>query len=544
MRNLLNEIKEICIKYQLTSLQRLIVSTENLFAEKTIDIAIFGQFNAGKSSFINSLIGRDVLPTAFIPATSVVTRIYFGEKEKIQIVFNDNITQEISLNELHEYVTESKNPNNVKNVALANIELPDLKQYKGLCFVDTPGVGSIFKQNTQTAEDWSKEATIAIVCVSAERPLSEFDLKLIKELNEYSYKQVCMLTKIDLFTPEQLKEIISFLQTSLKKEIGKPIEVFTYSIFKDTLLHKKNFHEKICQPLLEQYDKEVEKIIQHKVLNIANNCLNYIEIAHHASLKTNNERNQLKEKIFDEKMNFQFIQHELRLITLDSKSRVRDNVHKIFELYIDDLINELHDDFNKKYPQWKGNLYRLTGMFQAWLKVALTEKLKLIAEKEKTQFDKIMNGINAHFSFYTKSLKERLSQNINTVLGIKLSDEEWKPEYKPLKQPDISVYRVFDSHIELLWFLFPMFIFKNIFRKHFSKQIPFEVEKNVHRLTSDITEIMNKLTDYSKDETLKYIQNELSTIEKVLSTEQDKSSEYNEIAEKLKQRITLVNSRE
>ena len=544
MEELLNEIKDICIKYQLTSLQRLIASAENLFTDKSIDIAIFGQFKAGKSSFINNFIGRDVLPTAVIPATSVITRIYYGEKEKIQIVFNDNSSKEISLNELHEYVTESKNPNNIKDVAIANIELPDLKQYKGLCFVDTPGVGSIFKQNTQTTEDWSKEATIAIVCVSAERPLSEFDLKLIKELNEYSYKQVCMLTKTDLFTPEQLKEIILFLQTSLQKEMGKSIDVYTYSIIKDTDLHKKNFHENICKPLLERYDKEIEKIFQHKVLNIATDCLNYIEIAHHASLKTDEERKQLKEKIFDEKVNLQFIQHELRLITLDSKSRVRDNVHKIFEPYIDDLIKELQDEFNKEFPKWKGNLYRLTGMFQAWLKVALSERLKLIAEKEKPQFDKIMNDINAHFSFFTKSLKERLSENIYTVLGIKLSKEEWKPEYKPLKQPDISVYRVFDSHIELLWFFFPMFIFRNIFRKHFSKQIPLEVEKNVHRLTSDITEIMNKLTDYSKDETLKYIQNELSTIEKVLSTEQGKSNEYNEIADKLKQRITLISSRE
>jgi ribosome biogenesis GTPase A len=100
MEELLNEIKGICIKYQFISLQRLINSAENLFTDKSIDIAIFGQFKAGKSSFINSFVGRDVLPTAVIPATSVITRIYYGEKEKIQIVFNDDSSKEISLNEL------------------------------------------------------------------------------------------------------------------------------------------------------------------------------------------------------------------------------------------------------------------------------------------------------------------------------------------------------------------------------------------------------------------------------------------------------------
>jgi GTP-binding protein EngB required for normal cell division len=538
METLLNELKDICFKYQLTSLQRLIASAENLLAEKFIDIAIFGQFKAGKSSFINNFIGRDVLPTAVIPATSVITRIYYGEKEKIQIKFNDNSVKEIRLNELDEYVTELKNPNNIKDVAIANIEIPELKQYKRLCFVDTPGIGSIYAQNTQTTEDWSKEATIAVVCISAERPLSEFDMKLIKELNTCSYKQVCLLTKTDLFTTEQLKEIISFLRTSLQKEIGKNMDVFTYSIYKDTELYKKTFKENICNPLLERYDKEIEKIFQHKVLTIATNCLNYIEIAHKASLKTDDEKKLLKEKIFDEKINMGFIQQELRLITTDNKSRVRDTVYKIFDPYINDLIKELQNDFINEFPSWEGNLYRLTVKFQEWLKAALRERLKNIAEKEKPKFDKIMNDINSHFSFYTKSLKERLSENIYTVLGIKLAKEEWRPEFKPLKQPDISVYRVFDSHIELLWFLFPMFLFRKIFRKHFYKQVSFEVEKNIYRITSDISEIINKLTDYSKEETLKYIQNELGTIENVLSTEQSKSDEYYKISEKLKQKIT------
>lgn len=537
MESLLNEIKDICSKYQLISLQRLIASAENLAAGKLIDIAIFGQFKAGKSSFINSFIGKSVLPTAVIPATSVITRIYFGEIEKAFILFNDGRKEEIKIDRLDEYVTESKNPKNIKEVAIANIELPELKLFKGLCFVDTPGIGSIFLNNTQTSEKWSNEATIALVCVSAERPLSEFDLKLIKELNAYSYKQACLLTKTDLFTSEQLKEIILFLQTSFKREIGKNIDIYSYSIFSNTEYFKNTFQENICNPLLEKYDIEIEKIFQHKVLTIAANCLNYIDIAYKASLKTEDEKKQLKEKILDEKVNIDFIQQELRLITTDSKSKVRDTVYKIFEPYKTDLVNELVIDFKSEFSSWKGNLYQLSRKYEQWLKSALALKLKIIADKEQFHFNEILNKINSHFSFYTKSLREKLSENIFTVLGIKLSPDEWKPEFKPLKQPDISIYRAFDSNIDLLWFLFPMFLFKKIFQNYFSKQIVNEVDKNIHRITSGITGIINKETDNNKEQTLKYILNELNTIENVLSGEQSKSVEYERAATKLKQKI-------
>ncbi|PIV62237.1 MAG: hypothetical protein COS14_02450 [Bacteroidetes bacterium CG02_land_8_20_14_3_00_31_25] len=537
MQILLNEIKNICLKYELTSLQRLIVSAENLLSEKFIDIAIFGQFKAGKSSFINSIIGKPILPTGVIPATSVITRIYFGEKERALLKFNDNRIEEICLNVIDEYITEPKNPKNIKGVCFANIEIPELKQYKGLCFIDTPGIGSIFLKNTQTTEVWSDEATIAIVCISAERPLSEFDLKLIKELDSNSYKLVCLLTKTDLFTIEQLEEINIFLQTSLNNEIGKNIEIYNYSILSNTNFYKNKISESICKPLLERYDNEIEKIYQHKVLKIATNCLNYIEIAHQASLKTDDEKKLLKEKIFDEKVNTVFIQQELRLITADSKSRVRDTVYNIFDKYSKNLLSELRNDLNNEFPLWKGNLYQLTRKYENWLKSALTLKLKNIADKEQLQFNEILNKINAHFSFYTKSLREKLSKNIFKVLEIKLRSDEWKPEFKPLKQPDISIYRTFDSNIDLLWFLFPMFIFRNIFKNYFSKQIAHEVEKNIHRLTSNITDIINKETNNNKEQTLIYILNELNTIEKVLSGKKSNSNDYSKTINELKQII-------
>lgn len=68
IRDLLQTIHEVCTRFQLVSLHRRLAAGKGLLAQNPpIDVAILGQFKAGKSSFINSLIGKDVLPLGAIP---------------------------------------------------------------------------------------------------------------------------------------------------------------------------------------------------------------------------------------------------------------------------------------------------------------------------------------------------------------------------------------------------------------------------------------------------------------------------------------------
>jgi len=115
MEKILNELKSICEEYEINSVEKLINSIELSSKNKYIDIAVFGQFKAGKSSFINSLVNKKILPTSVLPATSIITKIIYGENQRITIYFNDKRKKEISENELEEYITENKNPNQSYN---------------------------------------------------------------------------------------------------------------------------------------------------------------------------------------------------------------------------------------------------------------------------------------------------------------------------------------------------------------------------------------------------------------------------------------------
>ncbi|HIP46012.1 MAG TPA: hypothetical protein EYG95_00455 [Campylobacterales bacterium] len=58
--------------------------------EKPLKLAILGEFSAGKSTFINRLIGMDIFPTGVMPITSTVTVLEYGEEEKVEIIYQSH----------------------------------------------------------------------------------------------------------------------------------------------------------------------------------------------------------------------------------------------------------------------------------------------------------------------------------------------------------------------------------------------------------------------------------------------------------------------
>ena len=235
----LQTIKQISTDFNIRSLDRQIAACEELFTENPlIDVAILGQFKAGKSSFINSLIGASILPIGVIPVTTVITRLSYGPIQRAFVTYYDGKRCEVGVSEIEEYISEAKNKANGKNVEVVDVELPSLRSYSGLRLVDTPGLGSIFKYNTEISEEWLPEVGAAIIAISSDRPLAENDLNLIRELMEFTPRVILMLTKVDLLTHGQQNEIVTFFGESLKHEFNKDFPILLYSTLKETGLYK------------------------------------------------------------------------------------------------------------------------------------------------------------------------------------------------------------------------------------------------------------------------------------------------------------------
>ncbi len=100
----LNVASDIAHRYQLSSLQPLIQSCRQLADRDEISVAVIGRFKAGKSSFLNNFLEREVLPVGVVPVTTVVTEIGYGPEEKATVHFLKGDMKVVPLGEVRSFI--------------------------------------------------------------------------------------------------------------------------------------------------------------------------------------------------------------------------------------------------------------------------------------------------------------------------------------------------------------------------------------------------------------------------------------------------------
>jgi len=536
---LLVRIQETCGRFQITSLKRQIEACENLLhQDQLIDVAILGQFKAGKSSFLNSLIGKSILPVGVIPVTTTITRLQYGSRERALIHHFDGKEEEAELTAVEEFTSEARNPSNRKSVEWVDVELPALERYAGLRLVDTPGLGSIFRYHVETSANWLPEVGAALVAISADRPLAENDLQLIRDLRKHTPKIILLLTKADLLSPEQQKEVIQFFRAALLRELHEEFPIFLFSTRADTERWKQKLENEIFRPLSVNRGEEFRSILRHKVRSLGKGCLGYLELAHKTSLQADLDREQLRKRILDEKVNYELIREELALIARENAQQTRELIKNYLENSQEPrLKKKLKEALGREMPSWRGNLWKLSRRYEDWLQETLAEELDQVSKAEHKHFLGTLKKAHAGLSRSLEAFRSLLNQNIEKVLGIRLAEAEWKIEVTEPHQPDIKTSRTFDFHLDLLWFLIPMFIFRPLFDRHFFNQVPDEVVVNLSRLAAQWEERINKTIEGMKKQALAYVQEELATIESLLARAEGQTDEIRRTMDELKGRL-------
>ncbi len=513
---LLTEMQSVCDEYGLHSVNKTLQRVKSFARQNQyIDVAVLGQFKAGKSSFLNSFLGKALLPVGNVPVTAVISRISYGPQEKAVVTFTDGSTKQISSLEIEDYVSETGNPENEKDVLLVDIELPVLENIKTIRLVDTPGIGSVWKHNTETTTSWFPETGAVLFVISAEKPISESELNLLQEIYLYSPEIIIVLSKADLFAEDHLQQMDKFTREVLRKHFNKEFPLVRHSSFEATGDYNEVIKQQILLPLALNRDTNFSKILQHKLNSLVNSCLSYLEIAYKASQQEESNKRRLQESILDEHLHSHFIRKELLLIICSYKEKNREQFYDYFNSFRPEIETRLKQKYRAAFPDWRGNLYSVSRQYENWLNQTLALEFKEILLKEEKSFE-LLGSLKQHLTFYLKSFRERLSHNLEQVLGIKANLENLDIAVNEIKRPSISISRAFDFHLDMLWFLFPMFIFRDVFYRYFEKQINYEIDKNLHRLTSNMNENINKEMDNLMTTALAYMNEELNMIETLL----------------------------
>lgn len=198
----------------------LLEDAARLVDEGKFIVVVCGEFRRGKSSLLNAFLNemQEFFPVDISVTTNLVTTITYAQKEKITVVIGEadsdkETMKSITRAEIRKYVTEKDNPRNVLEARLMDIETPNPQLKQGLTLVDTPGIGALYAQHTNITYAFIPNADAIIFVSDTVKPLSEIDLKFIKErILPYTQDIIFVLTKKD-----QVKDYQVMLEDNRKK---------------------------------------------------------------------------------------------------------------------------------------------------------------------------------------------------------------------------------------------------------------------------------------------------------------------------------------
>jgi GTP-binding protein EngB required for normal cell division len=193
-------------------------------------VACVGQVKRGKSTLLNALVGHAVLPSGFIPVTAVLTVIRFGDEPHARVRMRDGSWRDVAMTDLKEYVTEELNPENKKAVDGAEVFVRSPLLSSGMCFVDTPGLGSVFTGNTATTQAFIPHIDAALVVVGADPPIAGEELALVETIGKQVQDFILVINKADRTSDPEREAAAKFTREILEKRLHRPMgEVFEVS---------------------------------------------------------------------------------------------------------------------------------------------------------------------------------------------------------------------------------------------------------------------------------------------------------------------------
>jgi small GTP-binding protein len=164
-------------------------------------LVVAGEFNSGKSSFINALLGERVLPEGVTPTTDRINILRHGPA----------VTEQLR----EAYLLERTHPAEV---------------LRELNIVDTPGTNAIIRRHEELTRDFVPRSDLVLFVTSADRPFTESERAFLQQIREWGKKIVFIVNKIDILArPEERGEVLRYVEENASGLLAESPRVFAVS---------------------------------------------------------------------------------------------------------------------------------------------------------------------------------------------------------------------------------------------------------------------------------------------------------------------------
>ena len=200
-RSLLNDLRASMIQFGAASEDHETLAQSIRQLDELFLLVVVGEFNSGKSAFINALLGQKILKEGVTPTTTQINVLRYGETPE----------RRVESESLHTLTAP------VELLAELNI-------------VDTPGTNAIIRQHEAITQQFVPRSDLVLFVTSADRPFTESERAFLERIRDWGKKVLIVLNKVDLFqSQEELDQVIAFINENARLLLGIAPEIFPIS---------------------------------------------------------------------------------------------------------------------------------------------------------------------------------------------------------------------------------------------------------------------------------------------------------------------------
>lgn len=183
-------------------------------------VVVLGEFKRGKSTFINALIGNDLLPTDVLPETATINALIYNEKPELEIIMQDGSVErgQVERSFLERFSAKNQT-DECSKIKYLKIGYPFKLLNNNVVIVDTPGVSDLNEQRCDVTYNFIPKANAVLFMLDANSPLKKSEIDFIEEklLAQGIDNIIFLVNKYDNIDDEEDEDFWENLQVHMLK---------------------------------------------------------------------------------------------------------------------------------------------------------------------------------------------------------------------------------------------------------------------------------------------------------------------------------------
>ena len=300
-----------------------------------MEIAITGQFSSGKSTFLNALLSRNILPTGITPVTSKVNFINYGDEYKLKITYKSGAEEYHSIDHISAFTDQREA--DMDEIRYLTLYAP-MDVLKDITFVDTPGLNSQSQGDTDTTKKVLRDVDgiIWLTLIDNAGKMSEAEV-LEDYMENFKNKSLCVLNQKDKFTTEQIETTTKYVSDKFSKYFAKVIPISAKQALDSRAHQKRVLLENMFEGIIGDFKKDLKSNYNAESLDFFqdkfNNYQNDVKTIRQKDIR--NDMKLMKESNIQEVLSF--IEETIRPQASEAKEF---SIKKDLKGLCDILINE------------------------------------------------------------------------------------------------------------------------------------------------------------------------------------------------------------